>query len=124
MKLADLNASVDEATPNFEIEIERKTKGSKPVVAVFRNILRLTEEKRAKLIDLKTQDFNGADALSARAEAEKAALTLLVENVDHIEEIEKMFSQTPDDRDILWIQLSRAYDEGTQSGEASPSQEL
>lgn len=121
MKFADLMQSVEESTPNLEFEIERKTKNAKPIKAVFRNILRLSAERRERIIGLKQEAAKG-DNLTKQAEAEKAALTLMVEDEKHIEEMEKLFSQAPDERDMLWVHLAIAYDKATQPGEANSSQ--
>lgn len=120
MKLADIMAAADQAFPNFEFEIERKG-GAKPVTVLFRSTLRLSPERRAEVMEHKAEAAEG-DTLTKQAESEKAALSKLVEDEAHIEEIEEIFSQSPDDRDILWIQLGRTYAEATQVGEAKPSQ--
>lgn len=119
MKLADLMAAADQSFPNFEFEIERKG-NAKPIKAVFRNALRLSAERRAEVMQDKAEAAEG-DTLTKQAEAEKAALLKLAEDEAHVEKIEALFAQTPNDRDILWIQLGRTYAEATQMGEASPS---
>lgn len=120
MKLADLMAAADQSFPNLEFEIERE--GQEPVTVVFRNVLRLSKERREKLMEFRAEAANG-DSLTQQAEAEKAGLSLVVENESDIELVEDLFAQTPDDRDALWVELSRVYGEETEMGEAEPSQQ-
>lgn len=120
MKLADLMAAADQSFPNLEFEIERE--GQDPIYVVFRNVLRLSEERRTKLADLKAEAARG-DNLTMQAEAEKQGLAQVIEDPEGIEHIEALFSQSPDDRDVLWLELSKAYAEATNMGEAEPSQQ-
>lgn len=119
MKLADLMNAVDQSFPNYEFEIERE--GEASVTLVFRNILRLDADRRAEVMEFKAEAAEG-DSLRKQAEAEKAGLTLLLDEPERIEEIEEVFQAVPNDRDALWIELGRLYSEETQLGEAQPSQ--
>ena len=119
MKLADLMAAADQSFPNLEFEVERE--GQEPIYVVFRNVLRLSGERRKKLMEFKAEAAEG-DNLTQQAEAEKSGLLQVVEDADGIDQIEELFSQTPDDRDTLWIELSKAYAQTTELGEAEPSQ--
>jgi hypothetical protein len=131
LKLSEITNAALAETPNLEVDIVRPD-GSE-VQVVFRNLILVPEEERAKFTNTEVKKILEAKGKTSgvrkEADAAKVLLKSFVLDKSHIDLLEDIFTaidaETPglSKRDVSWIALLAEYGKATHMGEAKSSQE-
>lgn len=124
MKLADITAAATTRFPNLETDVP-SAEGE--VQVVFRNIILMGEEDRARFQNIEAEVKKAADSKKKESGIRKEAnllkdmLARTLADPSQIELLEAEFAKDPHSRDANWLLMWEAYQEQTQLGEAGPS---